>query len=1215
MDDKLLDAIVGIKPDPDFMQAIEGMTDQAIKRIQEKFSGASVQFPKPTPQTNPQGNQNAASKATQATNAQADAYKRAKIEAEDLAHQLVLLSKAATQVKDPNLSKGLQLATEDVVRIRTELKNFPDDPLRLESAISSLETVSSRISTLSTGVSRESGLKDASDKEAEIRAEAQALAYSNAKDQAEGLARQLSLLSSASTRLKDPELSVGLKLAIEEVKRIKTELRSLPEDPLNLQAAINDLGTVAGRVSSLGTQVSARSGDEAARVQETLRQSEAYTQAKTEVEGLALQLRLLSKESTRIKDPGLTKDLELAREEVNRVKAALKTFPDDPLHLEAAINDLGTVAGRVNELGTITTQKSVVQAGAAEALERQAELYRATKREAEALSSEVSVLSKATSSLKQPGLASGLELANGEVRRIKEELKTMPEDPLRLQSAIDDLSTVRERISSIGLQISQKSILESDFKRIVEEEQINRKTSQIESRLRRGSAQGLQFDDKIDLNQMDAKIRLTEAEFDRLAKTVNITEKELIDLLLVYKELNDIPVQGLVNPAASQLNNLGQNQIDQTLRASRAAKEAALTENSRSFNTLSNNAYQLGQAFEDAAVGYSLNGFAGAVRGAANNVAFILNDVSRLKEVQDALPAGWAKQLPLIAGIGSALAVTVLPKLIEWISSLFELESKLEDIAEQVAETFEDQSFKVKFEVDAAELRRSLSTAESVNEVLEKIRDLSFNREQKTIEIKSIFEGFDTKRLSDDTNTIIESFENQFREIRRLVDEQDRLTKEIKKDAEEAAADTAIVRNFDENIARGIRKLFGVKELEQVLNDMKGFQQELVIVQAAIRNAMDLGRNGEIPVETAIRVQDQLARFKVFFQEGVKSLGLSKEEAERVSVDMIKVLDVFADKFKTVENLSREVSESLAKSIDIAFSAAIEKTVELQDKLNLTRNVTAGVNVTFDLELFELNERLQEGKKLVEEAIAEIEEKAKQTKVPLTPEFQAGINAIRKNNELVSLQSIEEKILEVSLELEESEERKLRLIEKQGKAKSTDLESYARELQLNALSNDKADDALEKEEENNRRLRENLEKLREAYRRTQDDVQSFQDVAQRVGDIASPLPGFNARTSGFAGFLEEAVQTAFRAQRESEEEGARKILLNVGEFIREAPISKIIIPQALREPPKESFFDRSGERIALEIRSTFERIAERLINSQNGTTTAVKEIDPTPRTQ
>ena len=40
-----------------------------------------------------------------------------------------------------------------------------------------------------------------------------------------------------------------------------------------------------------------------------------------------------------------------------------------------------------------------------------------------------------------------------------------------------------------------------------------------------------------------------------------------------------------------------------------------------SFNTLTNNAYQLGQAIEDFSVGFSLNGFAGGVRGATNTTS------------------------------------------------------------------------------------------------------------------------------------------------------------------------------------------------------------------------------------------------------------------------------------------------------------------------------------------------------------------------------------------------------------------------------------------------------------------------------------------------------------------------------------------------------------------------------------------------------------------
>jgi hypothetical protein len=152
----------------------------------------------------------------------------------------------------------------------------------------------------------------------------------------------------------------------------------------------------------------------------------------------------------------------------------------------------------------------------------------------------------------------------------------------------------------------------------------------------------------------------------------------------------------------------------------------------KSFNNLANNAYQLGQAFEDAAIGYQLNGITGAVRGASNNVSFLINDLSRVPLVQSKIANAFgttekkvADLLPLVSGIGAALLITVLPPTVEWLESLNDIKAEFDDISAILSRTSGDIDFSVELKNTRQQLEEAVYGAESFSDSLKSALDYS----------------------------------------------------------------------------------------------------------------------------------------------------------------------------------------------------------------------------------------------------------------------------------------------------------------------------------------------------------------------------------------------------------------------------------------------------------------------------------------------------------
>ncbi len=192
----------------------------------------------------------------------------------------------------------------------------------------------------------------------------------------------------------------------------------------------------------------------------------------------------------------------------------------------------------------------------------------------------------------------------------------------------------------------------------------------------------------------------------------------------------------------------------------------------RSFNNLANNAYQLGQAFEDAAIGFQLNGITGAIRGASNNISFLLNDLSRVPVVQQRIADLFgttnkkvADTLPLVTGIGAALAISVLPVTIEWLESLNDIKAEFEDISEIIARSSKDIDLTIELQNTRAQLEEAVFGAEEFRDSLKAALDYSRQIDDSTANLSQKLQAVNTDSVSQGIEQTLESFQKVIESI------------------------------------------------------------------------------------------------------------------------------------------------------------------------------------------------------------------------------------------------------------------------------------------------------------------------------------------------------------------------------------------------------------------------------------------------------------------
>lgn len=647
-----------------------------------------------------------------------------------------------------------------------------------------------------------------------------------------------------------------------------------------------------------------------------------------------------------------------------------------------------------------------------------------------------------------------LKNAENSLRELSVNLKRANEDQdlLGVQAAIDRLPNLQSRLDDLNIKVSRVKGIREQFDDAVFSAKDIIQGGRIRAGLAQSEIRGLPSGETRQLiAQQTAAIRLQELEVGKLSQAFDGTEESVRKVVSAQLALQDM--QGKL--ALTQ----------------QTAKDAGT-----SLNNLSNNAYQLGQAFEDFSVGYSLNGFAGGIRGAANNVAFLLNNLSQMssfkglsedlfvrfrkdipvKEARE-LGARFANIVPTLAGVGSALAILVLPRIIEWLQSLNDVEVQIEDISQQLQDNFEDLDFDIQFGLDNDAFARTVSSASSVKEILEKIRDIDFGVNDKKKQLDAIFDGFVNQKSKFSDFTPQKEIQQQLSELNKGVSEElKKLDEKVNGRKDGVVSDSFFSGEGLKNAAENLRAAVGAETNQTALLQIKAFKDEVFAVQRSIDNVVEAGVAGNVNVDQLVLAQRQIETFKAFLNSNVNRLGLSEDES-KVAERLVSSIDVFNAKLKETEELVRQVNNAIGDQLKIAIDGAISKTEELADRQLLIRSRIRGTVDSQAEFLIDVRETSREYAKLIEQATAFYAAQPGVTEDDVKPLRNQLRNQEIFRSENVVLED-QEKLID---DIRKAEDRLASLREKNAdkskKSQFTNFEEFAKKLQTNVLSADPLD--------------------------------------------------------------------------------------------------------------------------------------------------------------
>lgn len=219
-----------------------------------------------------------------------------------------------------------------------------------------------------------------------------------------------------------------------------------------------------------------------------------------------------------------------------------------------------------------------------------------------------------------------------------------------------------------------------------------------------------------------AQLQALKDEFRAISTQAEVTNADILRMAEILQQI-EAPA-GATGPAARMREIFG-----------------AVSDTSRSFNTLNNNAYQFGQLIEDAAIGYELNGISGALRGAGNNASFLLSNMVANSIAAGSLSAKMGFLLTTLSGVGVAAAMIILPRMIEWLQSLDDIDMKVKDIADTLKKEFENVTLRVDLELDQAAEVRALAEVQGVIDAIEAAIDRAEESEALRLKITAILDN------------------------------------------------------------------------------------------------------------------------------------------------------------------------------------------------------------------------------------------------------------------------------------------------------------------------------------------------------------------------------------------------------------------------------------------------------------------------------------------
>ena len=483
------------------------------------------------------------------------------------------------------------------------------------------------------------------------------------------------------------------------------------------------------------------------------------------------------------------------------------------------------------------------------------------------------------------------------------------------------------------------------------------------------------------------------------------------------------------------------------------------SQGSNSMNTLSNNAYQLGQAFEDAAVGYSLNGLSGAFRGASNNINFLINDVVRLESVQERLGKGLAAKVTVGAAVATAITTLVLPSLIEWLASLDDIELKLIDIQDRIKQTAKDSDFSSGLRASNDQLLETLQEAGSIRDVLEEIKKIQFEASQGNKKVAESFGGLTKSGDIKDTLTNLNLLS--------------RATDEYFKKAERRAGDT-----FDEpdsffefggEFGSTPRRLLKseIETRKREFETAKDLRENIRIAREDLLRAnIEVSSGSNNQAEAIEKANNSYKKLSETIKElekaeafgDVKDLEKAKEQVEAFRVELEKISD-----------LSAEINNRIGVQLPAALQAAVDVSNKIAFSLEVAKANAKGI---VDEESVLLDKMQQTNDEFRQRLNRELEKAAISGASP--DEINAANRALTISQYKTQEVEILNEIKKREEEIEKVEDRRA------GKAKFTNFDQFAKDLQVNVLSPEKENkDVIKENTEEIKKLKELLFILRQ----------------------------------------------------------------------------------------------------------------------------------------
>ena len=756
----------------------------------------------------------------------------------------------------------------------------------------------------------------------------------------------------------------------------------------------------------------------------------------------------LSKQLTGLGAKGLLADLQGVREafrEVRNTNIKLIAGNGEDVEIEQRIEqllDLRRVLETIQRTAESDTGTPAPVTGN----------LRAALDQATALKTEIGIVNREVKTVTAPQLTEDLRISRNELDRLIIEMRDLDDSGFTAESLQPYLNRLRDiRATVMTIDAARQEASENERAANDQIFKLEQERLRLQDRLRDFPPGVIPKKDRFEIQALNSAL------------------SESIRFMDVQKQAIDGTAESLARYAAA-VQNVNKNQ--QFL----AEKFNDIKAAGSSFNTLGNSAYQLGQAFEDASIGYQLNGIAGAVRGASNNVSFLLMDMSRIPAVQTRIASLFkisqdAAQglVGAVSGITAALAITVIGPMAEWLESLNDIDYGFTSLARRLEQEFSDIDLEIDVRLDETGFNRELEKLTSIKEVLEEIRKLSENNQDLTTRLQAqvadLGAGDVMRQFVADLDDVSGRISEKLKEIRRSA----RL--ELILDADE---DFSVVTPTESEITAQMQvsTAGGAGELAAIQTFIRSFNRDIDVLQ---ENA----RQGIFDVQGIRNTRDLLERLTERFEAAKETLDPSDENFVSAIDETLKTVQKRIDALiKPARELESILNEQLASAIE----AIGQKTEELAAKQAILRGQLVGSSTEYDEMVLDIGEVSRQYESLIASTIefyrstGVAADKLKELQDSLTSEaaFEIENQILREQNDIVEkLTKAEERLADLRKKEQGRDSRKINL-----DRFTTAIQETA--LSLNETGLDKNTTAIEDLTEEIGRLQDALFKLNKA---------------------------------------------------------------------------------------------------------------------------------------